>query len=86
MPIPKEFLELLACTVCKSELTQSEERLLCSNPRCNLRFPVRENIPIMLIEEAERPCPKCAGTRDWKDESRSLVCAKCGETLKIEER
>jgi hypothetical protein len=82
MPIPKEFLDILACPFCKSELSQADEKLLCSNPKCNLRFSIRENIPVMLIDEAERPCPKCSAAREWKDDQ--LVCSKCGETLKYE--
>lgn len=84
MPIPKDFLDILACPFCKSELSQADEKLLCANAKCGMRFPIRENIPVMLIDEAERPCPKCSATRDWKDDV--LSCAKCGETLKYDPR
>ncbi len=84
MPIPKEFLDILACPFCKSELTQADEKLQCTNAKCNLRYAIRESIPVMLIDEAERPCPQCSTNRDWKDDQ--LVCAKCGETLKYEAR
>ncbi|HEY0151930.1 MAG TPA: Trm112 family protein [Longimicrobium sp.] len=46
------LLELLVCPKCKGELRyeQSPESLVCERDR--LRFEVRDNIPIMLIDEA----------------------------------
>ncbi len=46
------LLELLVCPRCKGELVyESEpEALVC--PACKLRFEVRDNIPILLIDEA----------------------------------
>ncbi|HKP74504.1 MAG TPA: Trm112 family protein [Longimicrobiaceae bacterium] len=48
------LLELLVCPKCKGELTHEsgpDESLVC--PRCRLRYEVRENIPILLIDEAK---------------------------------
>ena len=84
MPIPQDFLDLLACTFCRADLTQADEKLLCSNAKCGLRFPIRENIPVMLLDEAERPCPACSAARDLKGDS--LVCPKCGAACKSEAR
>ena len=49
-----ELLALLACPVCRGELepVDNESGLEC--PACGLVFPVRDNIPIMLQEEAIR--------------------------------
>ena len=46
------LLEILVCPKCKSELEyrESEQALLC--PKCRLRYAVRDDIPIMLIDEA----------------------------------
>lgn len=46
------LLELLVCPKCKGELRyeQSPESLVCERDR--LRFDVRDDIPIMLIDEA----------------------------------
>ncbi|HLM67378.1 MAG TPA: Trm112 family protein [Longimicrobium sp.] len=46
------LLELLVCPQCKGELRyeQSPESLVCERDR--LRFEVRDDIPIMLIDEA----------------------------------
>jgi hypothetical protein len=54
MPISKELLEILACPQCKGELglTEREDGLVCR--RCKLLYPIKDDIPIMLIDEAER--------------------------------
>ena len=47
-----ELLEILACPKCKDRviLDESGQFLICE--RCKLKYPIREDIPIMLIEEA----------------------------------
>ena len=47
-----ELLEILACPKCKDRvvLDANGEFLQCE--RCRLKYPIREDIPIMLIEEA----------------------------------
>ena len=58
MAISKELLEILACPQCKGEVTLTkgqggeEEGLVC--PSCKLLYPIKDDIPIMLIDEAER--------------------------------
>ena len=54
MALNPELLALLACPVCRGELepVDNESGLEC--PACALGFPVRDNIPIMLQEEAIR--------------------------------
>jgi uncharacterized protein len=49
--IDKEFLNILACPKCKGRLEEERESLLC--PACGLRYPVRDGIPVLLVEEAE---------------------------------
>lgn len=47
------LLELLVCPKCKGELTYETapaESLVCA--QCRVRYEVRENIPILLIDEA----------------------------------
>jgi len=53
--IDKELLEILACPKCKSSVVQEGDRICCTNEECGLRYPVKEGIPVMLIEEAEDP-------------------------------
>ena len=52
MAISKELLDILVCPKCKGELEYraTESALLCH--ACRLRYPIRDGIPIMLIDEA----------------------------------
>ena len=54
MGISKELLEILVCPKCKGELhlNQTEDGLICE--RCRLLYEIREDIPIMLIDEAKK--------------------------------
>lgn len=54
MAISPELLEILVCPKCKTkvELTADENALRCTNTECRLIYPIREDIPVMLIEEA----------------------------------
>jgi uncharacterized protein YbaR (Trm112 family) len=54
MAISKELLEILACPQCRGDvkLTAREDALECA--ACKLRYPIKDDIPIMLIDEAER--------------------------------
>jgi uncharacterized protein YbaR (Trm112 family) len=51
--IDAELAAILVCPVDKADLTEDEEeaRLVCTE--CGRRYPVREGIPIMLVDEAE---------------------------------
>lgn len=51
--IDPKLLEILACPACKTEVTLQADRVVCV--QCGRRYPIREDIPVMLIEEAERP-------------------------------
>lgn len=51
--IDKELLDILACPVCKGDITYDEEnqKLICNE--CKRKYPIRDGIPVMLEEEAE---------------------------------
>ena len=51
--ISKELLDILACPACKSDVRLESEKIVCS--KCGRRYPVKDDIPIMLIEEAQLP-------------------------------
>jgi len=51
--IDQELLEILACPACKAPVTQQGERIVCT--KCGRRYPIRNEIPVMLIDEAEQP-------------------------------
>ena len=52
MALSKDLLEILACPQCKGEVTPDEnhDKLFCQ--ACKLAYPVRDGIPVMLIDEA----------------------------------
>jgi len=50
MELAKELLEILACPKCKGPLLEAANALVC--PACRLKYPVREGIPVLLVEEA----------------------------------
>lgn len=56
----QELLNILACPVCKGALRAVEDNhgLLCSH--CNLEFPVRDGIAVMLPNEAGSPAVRSA--------------------------
>lgn len=47
-----KLLEILVCPKCKGQIEYVAEtnELICSN--CRLRYEVRDDIPIMLVDEA----------------------------------
>jgi uncharacterized protein len=49
--IDQKLLDILACPLCKTPVKQEGDRLVCT--QCGRRYPVRDGIPVMLIEEAE---------------------------------
>jgi uncharacterized protein YbaR (Trm112 family) len=56
--LSKELLEILACPKCKGDLEYDTKdadpenhKLICQN--CKLRYSIKNDIPIMLIDEAE---------------------------------
>jgi len=53
MAISQELLDILACPACKSDvkLTPDGSGLKCVN--CHRVYPIRDDIPVMLIEEAK---------------------------------
>jgi hypothetical protein len=52
MALNKELLSILVCPECKGdlELTEKEDGLICR--ACEVVYPIRDEIPIMLKEEA----------------------------------
>lgn len=53
MPIAPELLEILACPVDHAPVRETPTHLVCSS--CGRRYPIREGIPVMLVDEAEPP-------------------------------
>jgi uncharacterized protein len=56
MHIDGWLLDILACPECHSPLRVDEEasELVCTSATCALAYPVRDDIPVLLVEEARR--------------------------------
>lgn len=54
MALSKELLDILACPRCRGEVSPAEDGtgLVCGE--CRVKYPIREGIPVMLADEAER--------------------------------
>ena len=50
--IAKELLEILVCPVCKKPVVPSAAQDSLKCPQCRRVYPVRDDIPIMLVDEA----------------------------------
>jgi len=52
--IDKQLLEILACPKCKADVKLEGDKIICTNAECGLKYPIKDGIPIMLIDEAEK--------------------------------
>lgn len=50
--LKKELLDILTCPQCKGGLDYDKKKLICK--KCRLRFAVENDIPDMLISDAEK--------------------------------
>jgi uncharacterized protein YbaR (Trm112 family) len=53
MALDPQLLDILACPEDKGPLLYFEDEDSLYNPRLRRRYPIREDIPIMLVDEAE---------------------------------
>ena len=53
--ISVDLLEILACPKCKASVVEDGDTLRCTAMDCGLAYPLRDGIPVMLIEEAVPP-------------------------------
>ncbi|BCS52423.1 Trm112 family protein [Geobacter sp. SVR] len=47
-----DLFDILACPACKGDLARDDSKQVLYCQSCNLNFPVRDGIPVMLLEEA----------------------------------
>ncbi len=52
MAISQDLLEILACPVCKVKVEMNEDASALKCPQCKRVYPIRDDIPVMLIDEA----------------------------------
>ncbi len=54
MKLDPVLLEILVCPDCKSSLTVDDDNNELACTGCGLIYPVRDDIPVMLVDEARR--------------------------------
>ena len=47
------LLEIIVCPACRSDLSLEGTELVCTG--CGLAYPVRDDIPVLLVDEARKP-------------------------------
>jgi len=51
--LEKELLDILACPACRGDVEEQSGEIVCKG--CGRRYPIRDGIPVMLVEEARLP-------------------------------
>jgi len=55
MMLSKELLEILVCPACKTKVELVKGVwLVCQNQECRRKYPIRNDIPVMLIDEGDK--------------------------------
>uniref|UniRef100_A0A7C4U6M9 UPF0434 protein ENV67_02490 n=1 Tax=candidate division WOR-3 bacterium TaxID=2052148 RepID=A0A7C4U6M9_UNCW3 len=49
----KKLLDIIACPKCKGDLFYDEKKDILICKKCSLAYPVKDGIPILIIEEAK---------------------------------
>ncbi len=49
--LDKELIEILACPTCKGGVEERDGAIVCKN--CKRRYPIKDGIPVMLIDESQ---------------------------------
>ncbi|MGH3665169.1 MAG: Trm112 family protein [Egibacteraceae bacterium] len=62
MAVDQALIELLVCPACHGAIEYKDRRRLIICTECGLHYPVRDDIPVMLVEEATPP-PKRGSSR-----------------------
>ena len=52
--IDKKLLSILACPACQADVVEKDGKIVCTDKACALRYPVRDGIPVMLVDEAKK--------------------------------
>jgi uncharacterized protein YbaR (Trm112 family) len=53
MNLDPKLMEIIVCPDCYGQLAAEGEELVCQ--KCGLAYPVRDDIPVLLVDEARRP-------------------------------
>jgi len=52
MALDERLMEILVCPACHGDVEHKERRKVIVCTACGLQYPVRDGIPVMLVEEA----------------------------------
>jgi uncharacterized protein len=63
MAVDAGLVELLVCPDCRGKVEYKDRRHLIICTECGLHYPVRDDIPVMLVDEATRPTPRGGARR-----------------------
>ena len=50
--IDQSLLEILACPACLADVKEENDKIVCL--KCGLKYPVRDGIAVMMVDEAEK--------------------------------
>ncbi len=50
--IDNDLLEILACPACTGDVQLQEDKVVCV--QCGHKYPIKDGVPIMLVDEAEK--------------------------------
>lgn len=54
MALSPDLLSILVCPGCRGNLEYDPQAQTLTCPRCRLRFPITNDIPVMLLEKAQK--------------------------------
>jgi hypothetical protein len=77
MAVSQELLDILVCPLDKTpvKLTSDQHGLKC--PSCRRVYPIREDIPVMLVDEARISAPKPDSGRGNTDHTPPFTGRSC---------
>ena len=82
MTIDAELLEILVCPNDRGEIDYLEDQQVIVCRTCGYRYPIRDDIPVMLVDEAEKPAKKPAQRTTKKPGGKRLPTSttrrRCG--------
>ena len=50
--IDRTLLSILACPACQSDVDEKDGRIVCLSATCGKKYPIKDGIPVMLVDEA----------------------------------
>jgi len=80
--VDRELLDILACPWCLGGLDHSDDKLSCK--QCGAVYSITDDVPNMIVDEAELHCPQCSDVLEVAESKAS--CARCGREWSTQER